>query len=293
MKQLSRKNILGSNFAYQHHTVDVFLNDMVDLDLLEIELWGVPPHMNIPMVSDQYVRDFARKLKERGMRTHCFTPDQLLHAVNIASGDATVRDHSIGQLKRAAEICVELDGPYLFLIPSRGYEDEPLEDGWKRAVDALAVISDYARGLGIRCLFESLQRVESNLVTNLHEMVRMMKQIDTGNFSVVLDTVAMAVAGNTVAEYFEAFPGKVAHVHLVDGTPAGHLAWGDGNLPMADYVAELEKHGYQGGITFEMFGNGSYAVNPRPSLEKCIASYQETLDQLHGDHEELCGSTTG
>lgn len=279
MSKLSRANVCGSNFSYHHHHFERFLDDMVDLDLRSIELWGIAPHLHVPTVTDEQVRVIAKQLRAREMKVHCVTPEQVLYPVNIASGDQTLRTDSIRTFKRAAQICVQLGAPYLFLTPGRGYEDEPAEEGWKRAADALSTIGEYAESLGVPCLFESFQRVETNLVYNLEKMRDMAGQMDASNYSFVLDTVAMAVAGDSVEDYFKAFPGKIAHVHLVDGRPAGHLAWGDGNLPLDTYVRHLEQCGYSERLTFEVLGDGNYALKPRKALEQCLTAFDKVTQQ--------------
>lgn len=273
MTKLSRAQLCGSNFAYQHHRFTTCLDDMQSLDLLSIELWGVAPHCDLAAMAPAEIAVLARAIRARGMRVHCLTPEQVVYPVNIASGDSGLRTRSIDLFKRAAEICHEIGSPYLFLTPGRGYEDEPREEGWKRSAEALSLISRHAQALGVTCLFECLQRNESNLVTNLAQMRQMAQEMDVSNVRMVLDTVAMAVAGDTIDDYFAAFPGMIAHVHLVDGRPGGHLAWGDGQLPLGDYVAALSRHKYDGRITFEIFGDGSYARHPRAALEQCLAAF--------------------
>ncbi|WP_246658531.1 sugar phosphate isomerase/epimerase family protein [Mesorhizobium sp. GR13] len=273
MSKLTRKNVCGSNFSYHHHRFETFLEDMETLDLRTIELWGVAPHFHIPTITDKEVAAVAQQMKQRGLSVLCLTPEQVLYPVNIASGDSALRAASVNLFKRAAQICAQMETPYLFLTPGRGYEDEPAEEGWQRSAESLSIIGEYAFTLGVPCLFESLQRFETNLVKSLADMQKMVASIDAGNYQFVLDTCAMAAAGDTVEDYFKAFPGKIAHVHLVDGTPAGHMAWGDGNLPLAEYVEELERLDYREHLTFEIFGSGDYALNPRPALERCLEKF--------------------
>lgn len=270
-------NVCGSNFSYQHHHRQRFLDDMVDLGLSTIELWGIAPHLYLPHASADEVRRLRREFTERELTLYSLTPEQVVYPVNIASGDPVLRQASVDLFLRGAEVCSELEGRYLFLTPGRGYEDEPASEGWKRAVDSIATIAGRAETLGVDCLFEPLQRVESNLVNNTADMKRMVAEIGAPNLSMVLDTVAMAVAGESVQDYFTAFPGQVAHVHFVDGTPAGHLAWGDGELPLADYFRDLVAQGYEGRMTFEIFGDGSYALDPRPVLERCLAAFDAAV----------------
>lgn len=282
MNSLSRQSLTGSNFAYQHINFTHFLDDMVDLELRELELWGIAPHLHIPQLTSSDVERITKQISERELTVRCITPEQVMYPVNIASPDPVLRAGSIAFFRRAAEVGAELGAQYLFLTPGRGFEDEPADPAWRRSADALAEIGTYAASLGLSCLLEPLQRVESNLINSAAQLSQMMAEQDTNIFSVVLDVVAMHAAGDTVSNYAAAFPDSIGHVHLIDGNPTGHLAWGDGVLPLAEYVRELASIDYRGRITFELFGDGQYSLNPRPAVEQSIVGFMAAVEATTG-----------
>ncbi|GGQ27832.1 hypothetical protein GCM10010266_58790 [Streptomyces griseomycini] len=61
-------------------------------------------------------------------------------------------------------------------------------------------------------------------------------------------------------------------MHLIDGRPTGHLAWGDGGLPLSDCLRALERQGHDGWMVFELFGDGTCALDPRAAVERCGAA---------------------
>ncbi|GAA2187307.1 TIM barrel protein [Leucobacter alluvii] len=278
MPSLSRQNLTGSNFAYQHISFTHFLDDMVDLDLRELELWGIAPHLHIPQLTRGDIEQIERQLSERELSVRCITPEQVMYPVNIASSDPVLRANSLAFFRRAAEIGAELGAQWLFLTPGRGLEDETPQSAWGRSAEALSEIGDYAASLGLGCLLEPLQRVESNLINSVAQLKRMMVEQNNDTFSVVLDVVAMHAAGDTVSDYAMSFPDQIGHVHLIDGDPTGHLAWGDGTLPLAEYVHQLMSIDYRGKVTFELFGDGTYCLDPRPAVEKSIAGFLAALE---------------
>ncbi|GAA4193701.1 sugar phosphate isomerase/epimerase family protein [Microbispora amethystogenes] len=274
---MSFPRITGSNFSYQHLPFDRFLDDAAGLGREEVELWGVAPHFHVPWVSDAEARAVRRRAASRGLRVRCLTPEQVMYPVNIASPDTRLRAASIAMFRRAAELCAELGAELLLLTPGRGFEGEPVETGLRRSADALAEIAAYAAGFGVTCVLEPLQRVESNLLNDSRALARMLDEVGAPNLGAVLDTVGMAVAGEGVDDYFDALGDRVRHVHLIDGRPAGHLAWGDGELPLADYLTAFARRGYDGHMTFELFGDGTYAFAPRPVVERCLTAVRDAL----------------
>ncbi|GHB48373.1 AP endonuclease [Streptomyces viridiviolaceus] len=264
--------LTGSNFAYQHLPFDTFLDDAAALGREELELWGIAPHLHVPQVSDADVRGMRRRIEARGLAAYCLTPEQVMYPVNLASPVDWLRTQSIAMFRRAAEVCAELGSGKLLLTPGRGREDEPPGPAWRRSVDAIGDIAAYADTLGVTCVLEALQRVESNLVNDSRTLAAMLDEIGTARIGAVLDTATMAVAGESVDDAFAALGDRILHVHLIDGRPMGHLAWGDGELPLSDYLRAFERHGYDGCMTFELFGDGTYALDPRAAVERCDAA---------------------
>lgn len=278
MASLSATQFVGANFAFQHHRFEYFLEAMSELGFGAVELWGVAQHLDLFHETDARVAQVRNQLDAHGLAVVCLTPEQVMYPVNIASGDPELRAASLHRFRRAADICVGLGAPHLFVTPGRGYEDEPRADAWRRSADSLREIAEYAGSLGVTCLLEPLQRVESNLVLDSRDLRGMLDDVGRDDVGVVLDTVAMASAGETVADYVEAFGSRIAHVQLVDGTPTGHLAWGEGSLPLDQYVTELAQYGYTGTVTFELFGDGSYALDPLTAWRRCADGLRPHLD---------------
>ena len=280
MSGIRLDQITGSNFSYQHLPFDRFLDDMVELGRERVELWCVAPQLHVPQLGNEEARGIRRRIADRGLAVHCLTPEQVMYPVNVASPSPWLRESSIAMFRRAAELCVELEAPLLFLTPGRGFEDEPTDAAWRRSVDAIGEIAAHAASLGVDCVLEPLQRIESNLVNDAATLARMLDEIAAPNLGAALDTVAMAVAGDTVDAYFAALGGRIRHVHLIDGKPNGHLAWGDGELPLGQYLEGLGRNGYDGCLTFELFGDGTYAFDPWPALEQSFAAVERELAAL-------------
>jgi protein FrlC len=278
MRRFARSQLIGSNFCFQHYPFERVAEALRNFGLTEIELWGIAQHLDLFHASEARVERVRRILADHGLSTFCFTPEQVIYPINIASGDPELREDSVARFCRAAEICATLGARYLFLTSGRGYETEAPEESWRRSAESLTRIAAYARGLGVRCLLEPLQRVESNVLLDAAGVRRMLDEIGAENIDVVLDTVGMAAAGDTVADYLRLFGKRIAHVQLVDGTPAGHLVWGDGNLPLGDYLKALAESGYAGKITFEPFGNGSYALDPIAAWKRNLAAIAPFID---------------
>lgn len=258
---------------------ETFLEDMTRLGRRHIEMWAIAPHLHIPTASAQDVKKLKKQLHEREMSLYCLTPEQIMYPVNLASEIPWIRESSIEMFSKAADIASDLEGEILFLTPGRGFEDSDPAEAWKRSTEATRRVVEHAATKGIRCVVECLQRSESNLVHNLEALARFASDVDHENLTIALDTPAMAAAGDSIEDYVSAFGNRLTHVHLVDGTPAGHLAWGDGRLPLTNYLQVLNSINYTGMMSFEIFG-AQYASNPGAAHEQSLAAVQAALKGL-------------
>ncbi len=275
---LKRKQLIGANFSFQYHPFRWTAEQLSAMGFRQMEFWGVAPHLDLFHDNRARLAEVKAILGDNGLTVRSFTPEQVLYPINIASGDSAYREASVERFLRAADICPELGAKYLFLTPGRGFECESPESARANSIRSVNRIAAHARSLGVSCLLEPLQRLESNIVTNAEALENFWHGLNGDDIDIVLDLVAMAAAGDSVAGYFERFGNRIAHLHIVDGTPAGHLAWGDGNLPLGDYLAQLDAHGFAGTMTFELFGNGSYALNPVSAWRQCLDAIAPHLE---------------
>lgn len=274
---LKQEQLLGANFSFQHHPFRWTAEQLSKLGFRRMELWGVAPHLDLFHDNHQRLREVKSILDDCGLTVHCFTPEQVLYPVNIASGDKTYRHASVERFIHAADMAAELGAKYLFLTPGRGFENEERERAWAHSLESLNRIAGHARKAGLRCLLEPLQRLESNLVNDVADLDRMWRSLAADNVDLVLDLVAMSTADDSIADYVGRFGERLAHVHIVDGTPSGHLVWGDGHLPLEEYVATLNAADFAGTFTFEPFGNGAYALDPVAAWRRCLAAISPYL----------------
>ena len=87
MRQLAPSQLIGANFCFQHYPFDKVAKLLSDLGMREIELWGVAQHLDLFHATDARVDSVRRVLTDHGLSTWCFTPEQVLYPINIASGD--------------------------------------------------------------------------------------------------------------------------------------------------------------------------------------------------------------
>lgn len=276
VKNLTTDNMSGSNFGYAKFTLERCLDDVAELGLTKFELWGQAPHLHVHHTGAEEISWMNKALADRGLTMSCYTPEQVAYPVNIAEDDEKLRGDSLQFFKRAAEISSELNCAKLFVVGGWGRYDQSREEAWDRSVAAMREIVEYAAPLGVTCVTESLQPKETNLVLTAADVKRYMDDVDLPNLKYCLDIVAMADRGETPADHFKLYGDKIVHCHFQDGKPSGHLAWGDGNLPLAQYLRDMDELGYTGTMTPELT-SVPYARDPYSALKRTVEAMKEVL----------------
>jgi fructoselysine 3-epimerase len=272
---MSQVAVMG--LTYLFYSFKYFLDSMVELDVHNVELWGGYPHLYAEDVTVADVKQIAQEMRRRDLSIICYTPEQVVYPLNIAAPDARARARSLEFFLRNAEIAAELEAKRMFVTSGWGYRDEPVAEAWKRSCDSLQKIAEKAASLGLSLVLEALRPEESNLVTDLPTLDQMTIDIGSPLVGCCLDTVAMAVAGESIDGYYERLGGRVDLVHFNDGNPSGHLVWGEGCLPLQEYVGQLESHRYRGYLTLELHPE-TYCLDPHGATKRSLRALAEVLE---------------
>ncbi len=270
MKQsMIRREFAVMNNAYSRYTFSYFLGSMERLGLSLIDLWGGIQHFD-PFSADESSIGILRKtLADREMKVSSYTPEILAYPFNFAAASAKTRKDSIEYCKRNLWIASELEVPVMLISPGYGMWDEPYEEGFKRSLDSMHAAAEIAEEYGVKLALEHLTPQSSNLLTNVNKVERMVNAVNSRFLGAALDLGQMSVFRENVDAYFDKLGTKIFMVHIMDGTPSCHLAFGEGVLPLKQYYENVRERGYNGPLTLEI-NDGRYSGAPHEALAKCV-----------------------
>ncbi|MDD3429765.1 MAG: TIM barrel protein, partial [Oscillospiraceae bacterium] len=148
------------------------------------------------------------------------------------------------------------------------------EEGFQRTIESFGILAQHAEKLGICLVLEQLQPYESNLITTLPHIQRMLNAVNSPALTCCVDLVAMEVAGEKLEDYC-ALGDKLQWVHYSD---SHHLILGDGDYgrqKLEGYVRTLEAHNYQGCLDLEI-NDSIYWQDPHAAIKRS-ADYLRTF----------------
>lgn len=260
-KIISPEQPAAMGIHYHYYSLDYMLEAQKRAGYKSIELFCAAPHVHMTAEGIADRAELIRKIKASNLRVVCVTPDNCMGPWQYAAAGAEQISQCKKYFRHALELASELDCQKVACHSGWGLLDEPRPEAWKRSLDFMSWYCGEAQKLGLTLVMESLRKAESNLVNSLPTLEQYLRELGAPNIRPMIDTCAMAVAGESMADWFKTFSDSIAHMHFVDGTPYFHLAWGDGNRSLEEYMSAIKANNYKGALTQEIT-DGRYYDEP-------------------------------
>ena len=249
---IKRSQIAAMNWHYRQYSFDYFLDTIARIGYTSVAIWAGPPHFHIDAEGYEDIKVLRRKLSDRRLSCVSMTAaaSQQMYQMGV-SGRKHIED-TVKYFTNGARIAAELGTNLLTANSGNGYFEEPAEDCWNRTVETMSRVADAAAEYGVTITVEGLRPPETRTAPRLIDIKRFLQDVNRPNCKPMIDTTAMAVNKENMDDWFEAFPGEILNMHFIDASPQGHLAWGDGVLPLQDMLCCMNRHGYTGPLGLEI-----------------------------------------
>lgn len=170
----------------------------------------------------------------------------------IASGIEEVRRAALTELRRCVDAFATIGVRWMNIHPDR---HAPMHDRHffvRRNLETLSELLPYASEHGIGLMVENLPG-DFNSARELGELLDPLPDL---GLHLDIGHANLLVARNTVEELLTAYGSRLRHVHLHDnkgGAADLHLPLGTGTVDLRGAVRQLQRVGYDGTITLEVF----------------------------------------
>lgn len=274
MEKITFDKFSVMSVQYVQHSFDFFLDSMNRCGIKNIDVWGGAPHYSrlnykTSAEAENKVKGLRKKIDSKGLKVVVYTPETLMYPFSYSSPEIAVRNSTIDYMTAAMQDAQLLGTNDLFVNTGCGLRDIPREESWKRCVESIQILCERAETMHINMIIEQLQPYESNLLVTQDDMLRMLKEVNSPALKVCVDLVAMEVMGEDLETQYSLFGDKIKLFHYCDGNPSGHFILGDGNLPLKNYIAIMEKHHFSGYLSLEI-NDSIYWLDPHESIRKSV-----------------------
>jgi sugar phosphate isomerase/epimerase len=170
----------------------------------------------------------------------------------IASGIEEIRRASLEELRRCVDVFASLGARWMNIHPDRHAPMHSRAFFVEKNLETLAELLPYATHHGVGLMLENLPG-DFNTAAQLGELLDPLPELglhlDVGHANLM-------VGHSTVEELLAAYGARLRHVHLHDnkgGAADLHLPLGTGSVDVRGAVRMLQRQGYDGTITLEVF----------------------------------------
>jgi len=249
---IKRSQIACMNMHYKNYSLEYFLNSVQRIGFESVAFWGGPPHFTLDSAGYEDTRKLRKKIVEHGLSCTCFTAAALLPPNQFAMDIPEHIEDTYQYFTNGVRVASELGASVMAANSGYGLKTCSREDAWARSRDMLRRVSEFAVDYGVTLTIESLRPPETNLVVTLEDTKRMVDEVNHPNLKVMIDTTAVGVSGESVWDWFRVFGTEIKNMHFIDGTPFGHLAWGDGAYSLDNMLHCLNQYSYEGPLGLEI-----------------------------------------
>jgi D-psicose/D-tagatose/L-ribulose 3-epimerase len=197
---------------------------------------------------------WGRRLDDLGLaRTanHVVAPE-----FDPVSPDPLVRQRGYEHMTRVVDCCQQvgatiLAGPHQIALGVFS-GSAPTADEWKRSVDHIRRVAEYAAPAGLMLTEEVVNRFELYLLNTLAQASRFVDEVDHPNCRIHFDTFHANIEEKSYGEAIRAAGHRIGYVHISEndrGVP------GTGHVPWDAAFDALHAIGYDGWLTIESFGD--------------------------------------
>lgn len=206
MKNFTRDKICFYNSMYKDRSSAFEIADFASKNGVGgVELMSFCDELREPNMA--VAKEIKSFMKQRNLVSPCFS--------TVAKLVFEEKEEYIERLKRYAEICSELEIPYLHhTVDSfwgRNDSEEAKEEYIKIGAESTVKVNEYAKTLGVKTIIE-----DQGYLFNGVSYFRKFRDYTGGAIGTLLDTGNIVFADETAVEFGEAFKDSICHVHIKD-----------------------------------------------------------------------------
>jgi protein FrlC len=265
-----------SGAHYRYYPFTYFLDNQRRRGFKTMDLWAGPPHAAIYHDAYPDMGGLRRQLDAAGIGVSALTPECRLSHYSLCAFDAHARDRSLNYYANVIRAAADLGAPIVALGCHGAPWDHGREEAFHNAMDTLRHIAPLAAEAGVTLAVETAPARESCVLNTAEELNRLLDGVAHPNVQACLNITAAVCAGESLDTWFSLFGGRLVHLHFADGRPEGYLAWGDGLLPLDEYLDALNGYGYKGCLGLLMYDT-RYLEKPEEADRSLMRAFEPFL----------------
>ncbi|MGB9620045.1 MAG: sugar phosphate isomerase/epimerase family protein, partial [Armatimonadota bacterium] len=172
---------------------------------------------------------------------------------HINHPDKVVRDRTVGYMSELAKLCADIGGRIMvFGSPKQRDVIAGLtpRQAWGYAIESFYRVVPELEKRGITLCLEPLAPEETNFINTAADAARMIREIGSSHFQLLLDVKAMSSEAVPIPDIIRTYGSILKHFHANDANKCGP---GFGDTDFRPIAAALKDVNYAGWVSVEVF----------------------------------------
>jgi protein FrlC len=272
-----------STNAYSRHSLKRALKRIAKYGFRGVEILADKPHAWLDSFSPREITRIQKQLERldlfvSNINANCTfgfwtdAPPEPFFEPSLISRSRTLREWRIAYTKKALRLGKELGAHNVSITSGKALNGVPPEKAQKLLEEGLSRLLEEAEHLQQKL---SIEYEPALFIETTAELKALLTKLDSPYLGANLDLGHVDVTGEDPCHAIRALKGKIFNIHLEDirAHKHYHRIPGDGDIDFRSIFRELDKTGYTGPLTWELY---TYDEAPDEACERTY-KYLRTL----------------
>lgn len=176
---------------------------------------------------------------------------KVVHGLTLTDSNSTIRENAIVFIKEMMEFGAAFNAPAIIgSMQGNAIQGREHGDSIALLAEGLYVLDQHAASLGVKLIYEPLNRYETNLMNNLDDAAAFIESSKFNNIVLLADLFHMNIEEADPAASIQKNSQHIGHVHFAD---SNRKPIGFGHTQMQHIANALTASGYDGYVSAEAF----------------------------------------
>jgi sugar phosphate isomerase/epimerase len=194
---------------------------------------------------------------------------KVIHGLTLTDQDSAIRKKAIGFIKEMMAFAAPFGAPVIIgSMQGNAVQGNSQIDCIDMLAEALHILDEHAASLGIKLIYEPLNRYETNLINTLEDGAAFIEKNKFKNIQLLADLFHMNIEEADPGASIQKNIQHIGHVHFAD---SNRRPVGCGHTQMKGIADTLISSGYDGFVSAEAFP----WPDPDQAAEQTIRSFKQ------------------
>jgi sugar phosphate isomerase/epimerase len=195
---------------------------------------------------------------------------KVIHGLTLTDTNNAIREKAIAFIKEMMEFGALFGAPAIIgSMQGNAVQGETQDNSIGLLAEALHILDEHAASLGVKLIYEPLNRYETNLINRLDDAAAFIESNTFNNVQLLADLFHMNIEEADPAASIQKYIQHIGHIHFAD---SNRKPIGFGHTQMESIASALKASGYDGYVSAEAF--------PWPDPDRAAAQTIRSFNQF-------------